>query len=233
MVKNILLIEDEPNVAAFIKKGLEEQYFNVFLAYDGRTGLDLLGQKQVDIIILDIILPDINGKEVCRKIRTLGYTSTPILMLSALGTTENIVEGLDMGADDYLTKPFKFRELLARLKALGRRRNFTVNQSGTLSLSDLELDRESKSARRAQKTIYLTSTEYRLLEYLMLNKNKVLSRIDILENVWDIGFNMGTNVVDVYINYLRNKIDKGQATKLIHTVIGMGYIMRTLSEHED
>lgn len=233
MARNILLIEDEPNVAAFIKKGLEEQNYTVLLSYDGQTGLDLLGQKQIDLVILDIILPDISGIEICQKIRQLGYASLPILMLTALGTTENIVEGLNIGADDYLVKPFKFKELVARLEALGRRGNIAVSVMGPLTFFDLELDREAKTVIRAQKTIRLTSTEFRLLEYLMLHKNKVLSRMDILENVWDIGFNMGTNVVDVYINYLRNKIDKGHARKLIHTVIGMGYIMRTTEDHED
>ncbi|QWX82611.1 response regulator transcription factor [Cellulophaga sp. HaHaR_3_176] len=227
MLTNVLLIEDEQNVAAFIKKGLDELGFDVIISYTAKMGLELLHQKNIDIIILDVILPDGNGIDICKKIRALGYNQTPILMLTALGTTENIVEGLGAGADDYLTKPFKFRELVARLEALSRRikHNNTTNQL-VLTIADITLNCESKIVNRGGKELKLTSTEYRLLEYFLKNKNKVLSRIDILEYVWDIGFNMGTNVVDVYVNYLRNKIDRNSDTKLIHTVIGMGYIMK-------
>lgn len=225
-MKNILLIEDEPNVAAFVKKGLEEEGYNVLVAYDGEIGLELLSQNLVGLIILDIILPGINGLEVCKKIRSEGYKDIPVLMLTALGTTDNVVTGLDSGADDYLPKPFKVKELLARIRALLRRRNLSENVDHILKMADLELDRNTKTAIRKDKEIKLTSTEYRLLEFFMKNQRKVLSRIDLLENVWDINFDMGTNVVDVYVNYLRNKIDKGFEPKLIHTVIGMGYIMK-------
>lgn len=164
--------------------------------------------------------------EVAKEIRSRGHSETPILMLTALGTTDNIVNGLDAGADDYLIKPFKFKELLARLRALERRKNFTVSPQAKLKIANLELDTDAKVVKRDKDEIKLTSTEYRLLEYFMKNPNKVLSRIEILESVWDIGFDIGTNVVDVYVNYLRNKIDKEYSPKLIQTVIGMGYILK-------
>ena len=232
-MKSILLIEDEQNVAAFIKKGLQEEGYDVLVAYDGQTGVDLLTQSQIDLIILDIILPRINGLEVCKQIRHKGFKEIPILMLTALGTTDNIVKGLDTGADDYLVKPFKVKELLARIRALLRRKSLSDNIIQVLKIADLELDRDSKTVIRAGAEIKLTSTEYRLLEFFMKNQRKVLSRIDLLENVWDINFDMGTNVVDVYVNYLRNKIDKGFKPKLIHTVIGMGYIMKEESYNNE
>lgn len=226
MLREVLLVEDEPNIAAFIKKGLEELDFNVMVAYNGETAMDLVSQKDFHIVILDVILPDFSGLEVCRRMRNMGFREIPVLMLTALGTTDNIVNGLGAGADDYLIKPFKFKELVARLEALLRRKNLTADFGQTLQMADLKLDRDSKTASRSGTEIKLTSTEYRLLEYFLKNRNKVLSRMDILENVWDISFNMGTNVVDVYVNYLRNKIDKGFERKLIHTVIGMGYIIK-------
>lgn len=227
IAKQILVIEDEPNVAAFIKQGLQESGYKVWVAYDGSKGLELLKQMEIDLVVLDIILPMMDGREVAKKIRELGYSSLPIIMLTALGTTENIVQGLDAGADDYLVKPFKFKELLARIRALTRKKSFAVTHNQKLSIDDLELDRASKIVIRASQELKLTSTEFRLLEYLLMNKNRVLSRVDILENVWDVNFNMGTNVVDVYVNYLRNKIDKKFESKLIHTVIGMGYVLKS------
>ena len=188
--------------------------------------MELLKQKEIDLVVLDIILPGIDGIEVAKRIRAFGYESLPIIMLTALGTTENIVRGLDSGADDYLIKPFRFKELLARIRARTRKVALSVISDKILTIEDLELDMDAKIVKRAEKEIKLTSTEYKLLEYLLKNKNRVLSRVDILENVWDINFNMGTNVVDVYVNYLRNKIDKKFETKLIHTVIGMGYIIK-------
>lgn len=226
MIKNILVIEDEQNVAAFIQQGLQEEGYGVYLAYDGQIGFELLTQKNIDLIILDVILPGINGLEIAKKIKSSDFQETPIIMLTALGTTDNVVKGLDSGADDYLIKPFKFKELLARIRALTRRKNASNNDVQKLQIADLELDRDAKVVKRAGKEIKLTSTEYRLLEFFMKNKNKVLSRIDILESVWDINFNMGTNVVDVYVNYLRNKIDKDHEPKLIQTVIGMGYTLK-------
>ncbi len=226
MAKRILVIEDERNVATFIKQGLSEADYEVLLAYDGRQGLELLKHKEIDLVVLDIILPGMDGRDVAKKIRELGYKDLPIIMLTALGNTENVVKGLDAGADDYLVKPFKFKELLARIRALTRRNGSALTANPKLVVSNLELDRDAKVVQRAGKEIKLTSTEFRLLEFLLKNKNRVLGRIDILENVWDINFNMGTNVVDVYINYLRNKIDKNHDPKLIQTVIGMGYVIR-------
>lgn len=226
MAETVLLIEDEQNVAAFIQQGLQEAGYEVYLAYNGHQGLALLEQKIIDIIILDIILPGMDGIEILKHVRSSKFHEIPILLLTALSNTDSVVSGLDNGADDYLTKPFKFKELIARLRALARRRGNGVQQTDILAIADLELDRTAKSVQRGGQEIKLTSTEFRLLEYLLINKNKVMSRIDILENVWDINFNMGTNVVDVYVNYLRNKVDKKFDNKLIQTVIGMGYIMK-------
>lgn len=226
MAKSVLVIEDEQNVAAFIKQGLSEAGYEVFLAYEGRSGVELLKQKEIDLVILDVILPGNDGKAVARTIRELGYQNLPIIMLTALGTTENLVQGLDSGADDYLTKPFKFKELLARIRALSRRNGSKGVLDQKLTVLDLELNSDAKTVKRAGQEIKLTATEFRLLEFMLKNKNKVLGRIDILENVWDINFNMGTNVVDVYVNYLRNKIDKNHTNKVIETVIGMGYVIK-------
>ncbi|UII77846.1 response regulator transcription factor [Flagellimonas sp. HMM57] len=233
MAKRILVIEDEQNVAAFIKKGLNEVGYEVFLAYEGAQGLELLKQKRIDLVILDVVLPSMDGRLVAKKIRELDYENLPIIMLTALGTTENVVKGLDSGADDYLVKPFKFKELLARIRALSRRHISTLSINQKLVVFDLELDRDAKIVKRSGDEIKLTSTEFRLLEFFLKNKNRVLSRIDILESVWDINFNLGTNVVDVYVNYLRNKIDRDYKPKLIHTVIGMGYIVKEPTNHED
>lgn len=197
------------------------------MAYDGLNGLELLKQNQIDLVVLDVILPGIDGREVAKKIRQMGYSTLPIIMLTALRETDNIVKGLDAGADDYMVKPFKFKELLARIRARTRKQGELANTNQKLTIEDLELDTDAKVVKRAGKDVNLTSTEFRLLEYLLKNKNRVSSRIEILESVWDINFNMGTNVVDVYVNYLRNKIDKKHETKLIHTVIGMGYVIKS------
>ena len=223
---NILVVEDEPNVAAFIKKGLEEQSYEVDVAYDGNTGLQLARQKDYSLVILDIIMPNTNGLEVCKLLREWDQ-ALPILMLTALATTDDIVTGLESGADDYLAKPFKFKELLARVKALTRRKNLQTNVTNKLTFADLEMDLETKAVSRNGKLITLTAREFTLLEYFMKNPGKVLSRIDLLENVWELNFDLGSNVVDVYVNYLRNKIDKDFPVKLIHTVIGMGYALKT------
>lgn len=167
-----------------------------------------------------------NGFDVCKKIRDLGYKEIPILMLTALNRSDNVIKGLDMGADDYLTKPFKFDILKARLRTLLRRKNLSMEHSDILKIADLELDQSYKTVKRNGKEIKLTSTEFRLLEHFLMNQRKVLSRIDLLESVWGIEFNINTNVVDVYVNYLRNKIEKGFDSKLIHTVIGMGYMIK-------
>lgn len=222
----ILLIEDTHDLISVIVRGLNDAKMEVSVAVDGQTGLEMALNHYFDLIILDIMLPGMNGIQVCKEIRKL-KTNVPILMLTALATTENIVTGLDSGADDYMVKPFKFAELEARIRTLARRSNRDIVLSDVISVSDLEINTASKRVSRNKAAISLTSTEYRLLEYLAKNQNKVLSRIQILENVWDIDFNMGTNVVDVYINYLRKKIDQTESAKLIHTVFGMGYIMKT------
>lgn len=221
---HILFVEDEPNVVAFVKKGLQEQSFEVDVAYDGMTGKSLAMQKDYSLIILDVILPNSNGIEVCQAIRKLNQT-VPILMLTALGSTDDVVTGLDAGADDYLTKPFKFKELLARVRALTRRNNLGM-QTNLLTVGDLEVNLDTKTVSRAGKTIVLTAKEFSLLEYFIRNKGKVLSRLDLLENVWELNFDLSSNVVEVYVNYLRNKVDKDFDRKLIRTVIGMGYVMK-------
>jgi len=221
---NILLVEDEPKVAAFIKKGLEEQLHQVKLAYDGNMGRKLALEEDFELVVLDAVLPELNGFEVCKQIRRF-KKELPILMLSALGTVNDKVNGLESGADDYLTKPFHFEELLARIKALDRRR--TIVLPGTVyEVADLQMDCYRKTITRAGNMIILTVKEFTLLEVLMYNKNRVLSRTYIAESVWGINFNRGTNLIDVYINYLRIKIDKGYDKQLIQTIIGMGYMIR-------
>lgn len=229
-MKKILLVEDESHVVAFIKKGLTEEGYDVTVAFDGNMGWDIFRDNQFDLVILDIMLPGKNGIEVCSLIRQVN-TAVPVLFLTALGTSENIVLGLNTGADDYIVKPFKFIEFLARIKTLLRRTEGVVAESqpmhsNTYSFLDLMVDDNAKEVTRGGIEITLTSTEYKLLIYFLQNKNIVLSRMDILENVWGLNFNLGTNVVDVYVNYLRKKIDQNFETKLIHTVIGMGYILK-------
>ena len=220
----VLLIEDEPKVASFIKKGLEEQAFEVDQAYDGTFGVKLALQNEYDLIILDVILPHMSGLDVCREIRRHN-TTVSVLMLTALGTTDDKITGLDAGADDYLTKPFEFKELLARMRALSRRG--TENSSGEkLTIADLELDVVKKIVTRGGKPINLTAREFALLQYLLRNKERVVSRVDITEQVWETSFDTGSNVIDVYINFLRKKIDKDHPAKLIHTLVGMGYVLK-------
>jgi len=221
---NILLVEDEPKVSEFIRKGLKEQKYNVEFAYDGLTGEKLALNEEFDLIILDVILPGISGVELCKRIRKY-KVDLPILMLTALGTTKDKVEGLEAGADDYLVKPFHFDELLARIKALGRRRNL-ISPGTVFKIADLVVDSYKRSVHRKGKEIALTTKEFSMLELMMANKNRVLTRTFIAENVWGINFDRGTNFIDVYVNYLRAKIDKGYDQKLIHTVIGMGYVLK-------
>ena len=226
---SILLIEDEPDVVDFVKKGLGEESFEVSVALNGVDGLEMAINNPYDIVLLDIMIPEKNGIEVCKEIRGRGI-HTPILFLTALNTPDNIALGLNSGADDYLVKPFKFNELIARIRAILRRLN--VEKIGAIKsktkyfISNLVLDDDAKQVTRNGKEISLTATEYRLLFTLLKNKGKVLSRMDLLENAWDINFNVGTNVVDVYINYLRKKIDADFEPKLIHTAVGMGYILK-------
>jgi len=223
IILKILVIEDEQSVASFIRKGMEEQSFFVDVAYDGQTGKQLALQNQYDVILLDIILPQINGLQLCREIKK--EVAVPILMLTALGTTNDIVTGLDAGADDYLTKPFKFQELLARIRALARRTKESEVQS-VFRLANLDVDYRTKAVRRDGKNIKLTAHEFYLLQYFIRNRGIVVSRADIAESVWENSMDTGSNVVDVYVNYLRNKIDKAFSPKLIHTVYGMGYIFK-------
>ncbi|WP_324670712.1 response regulator transcription factor [Hymenobacter sp. GOD-10R] len=219
----ILLVEDELKVVATLKMGFEEEGYEVDVAYDGKVGQHLALSNSYDVIVLDVGLPYLNGYELCTLIRRRDAT-VPILMLTALGTTDNKVEAFQLGADDYVVKPFAFRELLARVQALARRA--TRASPAELVAADLELNPQTKVVRRAGQLINLTAREFALLELLLLHKNEVLSRPLIAEKVWTLNFDTGTNVVDVYINYLRNKIDKPFAYPLIQTVIGMGYVLR-------
>ena len=219
----ILIIEDEPKVATFVKNCLEEHQFNAEVAYDGLLAERMINQFEYDLVILDVIIPHVNGIELCKWIKST-KPNLPVLMLTALGTTEDKISGFDAGADDYLVKPFEFRELLARIKAISKRSKGNILTGNKIIVSDLELDLDKKIAYRGDQTINLTAKEFMLLEYLMRNKGRVVSRIDIAEKVWEITFDSGTNVVDVYVNILRKKIDRNFPNKLIHTRIGMGYI---------
>lgn len=226
-VKKILIVEDEPKVAQFIKEGLEESSYEANIAYDGLIGKSMAINESYNLIILDINLPYINGFELCRQIREI-KKDIPVLMLTAHGTTEEKLMGFESGADDYLLKPFEFSELLARIKALLKRTNNSTVSENILNIADLEINVDTKIVRRGSKIIELTAKEYLLLEYLAQNKGRVLSRVDIAEKIWDIRFDSGTNVIDVYINFLRKKIDQGNRVKLIHTKIGLGYVLKEI-----
>jgi heavy metal response regulator len=219
----ILVVEDEKKVASFIKKGLEEENYAVDIAYDGEEGLVLAKINEYDLVLLDIMLPKLDGMEVLRQIRGNG-SGVPILMLTAKDAVEDIVSGLDSGSDDYLTKPFSFAELLARVRALLRRK--TKEKTDLLTIGDLILSTSTHRVKRGGKEIELTAKEYALLEYLMRNPNRILTRTLITEHVWDYHFDPSTNVIDVYVNYLRKKIDQGFEKKLIHTIRGSGYMIK-------
>jgi len=219
----ILIVEDEKKVARFIQQGLEEEHYSVDVAHDGERGALLAETQGYDLLILDVMLPKLSGIEMTRRLRA-SRLATPILMLTAKTATEDKVAGLDSGADDYLTKPFAFAELLARVRSLLRRGS--KEKSTVLSIADLELDTVSHKAKRGERAIELTAKEYALLEYFLRNKNRVLSRTIISEHIWDYNFDTGTNLIDVYVNHLRNKIDSGFERKLIHTVRGVGYVLR-------
>jgi len=226
MESRILIIEDEPKVAAFIKKGLEEQSYTADIAFDGLIGRNLALNETYNLIILDLNLPVINGYDVCKEIRKYN-NNIPVLMLTAMGTMDDKIKGFDSGADDYLLKPFEFRELLARIKALLKRSEGNLTQKNNiLSIDNLEVDTDRKTAKRGDTEVELTAKEFALLEYLLINKGRVLSRAEIAEKIWDITFDTGTNVIDVYINFLRKKIDANFEIKLIHTKVGMGYILK-------
>jgi len=221
----LLLIEDEPKTLQSIRQGLEENGYEVDIAYDGMIGKQLARNNTYQLIISDIIIPGINGIELCKEIRSWG-DETPILMLTALGTTDDKVTGLDAGADDYLVKPFEFKELLARVRALTKRGTTVSHTAQILRFADLEVSLDAKTVHRSGNKINLTAREFNLLVYLIRNQGRVISKVEIAEQVWDIGFDTGTNVIEVYVNYLRKKIDKDYPVKLIHTQFGMGYVLK-------
>ncbi|WP_373512775.1 response regulator [Persicitalea sp.] len=223
---NLLLIEDEPKTVQSLKQGLEENGYAVDVAYDGLIGRQLAMRNSYHLIVSDIIMPGLNGVELCKELRKSG-NQTPILMLTALGTTDDKVVGFDAGADDYLVKPFEFKELLARVRALTKRGS-SVNQTAQIMrFADLEVNMDAKTVHRAEQKIDLTAREFNLLVYLIRNQGRVISKAEIAEQVWEIDFDSGTNVIEVYVNYLRKKIDRDFPEKLIHTQFGMGYVLRT------
>ena len=221
----LLIVEDEPNLLSILRKGFAENNNDVSVALDGKTALEMIENYPFDVVILDVMLSDINGIEICRRLRA-NKNFVPVLLLTALGTSENIVTGLNAGADDYVVKPFKFGELDARVNALNRRANQDNEKVDAIVIADLEINAKAKSVKRNGESIVLTAKEFKLLYYLAKNSGRIVSRDQILDNVWDINFDMNTNVVDVYINYLRKKIDKPFTTKLIHTMKGLGYVIQ-------
>lgn len=224
----ILIVEDHVKMADSISKGLEDSGYKAEVAYDGFIGKRLSETKNYDLIILDVNLPLMNGYELCADIRARN-AEIPVIMLTAMGSTEDKLMGFDRGADDYIVKPFEFRELLARIKALLKRSVAEKNDQKILKVADLEVNLDSKSVRRGVIPIELTAKEFSLLEYLIRNKGKVVSKADIAEKIWNIKFDTGTNVIEVYVNFLRKKIDKNFPVKLIHTHIGMGYVLKDSS----
>ncbi len=221
----VLLIEDEPKMARSLKKGLEEHQIEVDAALDGLSGYQLAVGNEYAVIISDIILPELNGIDLLLQLRNTG-NRTPVILLSALGQTDDKVTGFEAGADDYLTKPFEFRELLMRIRALARRPVDTYQSSPSLRFADLEMNLETKEFFREGQKIALTPREFSLMEYLLRNPGRVISKNEISERVWNLHFDTGTNVIEVYVNFLRKKIEKGFAKKLIHTQFKNGYILR-------
>lgn len=222
----ILLVEDEPKIADTLRFGLSENGFEVFVAYNGKIGYKMFQNNSLDIIILDINIPELDGYQLCKMIRE-GNKNIPIIMLTALSTIDDKIEGYDAGADDYISKPFEFKELLMKIRVLLRRTADNHYPVGTvLHAGSLHMNLDTKEVKRDDVTINLTAKEFQLLEYLLRNKNRVVSRADIAINVWDIDFDSNTNIIDVYINYIRNKIDKPFPNKLIQTHVGMGYVLK-------
>lgn len=221
----ILLVEDEKKIADALKKGLTENQYEVEVAYDGLAGKDLFNSQPFDLAILDINLPGMNGYDLCKEIRSHNQ-QIPLMMLTALNAIDDKIEGFDAGADDYVVKPFDFKELLVRMRALLKRLRQVATHTNLLKVSDLQMNLDSKEVMRHGKAISLTAKEFQLLEYLVKNKNKVVSRADIALNVWDIDFDTKTNVIDVYVTFLRKKLDRDFANKLIHTQVGMGYMLK-------
>lgn len=223
---NLLVIEDEKKIADSLQQGLEESGYMVRVAYDGTIGEKIFQQQDIDLVLLDVNLPGINGLELCRRFRQKKST-VGILMLTTLSSLPDKIDGFNAGADDYLPKPFSFAELIVRIKALLRRKDTTQLPAGNiLQLADLQMNLDTKQVFRSGNPIQLTAKEFQLLEYFLRNKNRVLSRADIAEQVWNIDFDTHSNTIDVYVNYLRKKIDKGFEDKLIHTQVGFGYIMK-------
>ncbi|HAK80184.1 DNA-binding response OmpR family regulator [Runella defluvii] len=226
-LKRILIVEDDSRIAQNISKGLREKGFDTEVAYDGLIGSKIASANHFDLIILDINLPSMNGYEVCKHIRQRN-PNVPVLMLTALGEADDKIEGFNVGADDYIVKPFDFRELLARVNVFLKRSHSDTEPAGgnTLRVADLEINVDTKAVTRSGQTVDLTPKELALLEYLVRNKGRIVSKADIAEKVWDMNFDSGTNVVEVYINFLRKKIDRDFETKLIHTKSGMGYVLK-------
>lgn len=220
----VLIIEDEPEVSSFIKQGLEEQLFDVEVAYDGIIGKRLILSRNYDVVVLDIVLPGMNGFELCQVIKE-EKPSLPVLMLTTLGTRSDKLTGFNAGADDYLLKPFEFEELVARIKAVARRSQKPSTTENILRFEDLKLDLDRKIALRSDKQIKLSAKEFALLEYFMQNAGRVIPRAELAEKIWNLRFETGTNVVEVYINMLRNKIDRDFDVKLLHTRVGHGYVL--------
>ncbi len=225
---HILIVEDEKKIADSLKQGLSENSFYADAAYDGAIGLKMFRNNPYNLVILDINLPGMNGYDLCKAIRAIN-PDVPVVMLTSMSAVEDKIEGFDAGADDYIIKPFDFRELLVRVRALLKRIHSTVATGTLLKAGDLVMNLDSKEVTRDSQVISLTAKEFQLLEYLLRNKNRVLSRSDIALQVWDIDFDTRTNVIDVYVNYLRKKIDKGFDEPLIHTQVGMGYILKDKS----
>lgn len=224
--RRILVVEDEQKIADALKQGLTENGYAVEVAYDGKIGWRIFESSPFDLAVLDINLPGMNGYELCNVIRKKNV-QVPVVMLTALSTLDDKIEGYDAGADDYIIKPFEFRELLMKIRALLKRTSNQHAPTGNLlRAGDLEMNLDSKEVKRGNTSISLTAKEFQLLEYLLRNKNRVLSRADIAINVWDIDFDTNTNVIDVYINYVRNKVDKPFGEKLIQTQVGMGYVLK-------
>jgi two-component system, OmpR family, copper resistance phosphate regulon response regulator CusR len=224
--RNILIVEDEQKIADTLKLGLTENGYHVDVAYDGTIGLKLFEAYPYNLVVLDINLPGINGYELCRRMRAKN-AHVPVILLTALSSLDDKIEGYDSGADDYIIKPFEFKELLMKIRVLLKRTTHqNIPTGNVLKAGDLEMNLDSKEVKRNNVIIQLTAKEFQLLEYLLRNKNKVVSRADLAINVWDIDFDTNTNVIDVYINYVRNKIDKNFEQKLIQTQVGMGYILK-------
>lgn len=225
---HILIVEDERKIADSLKQGLTENGFETEVAYDGNIGWKIFRSRPFELVILDINLPGMNGYELCKSIRAANE-AVPVVMLTAMNAMEDKIEGFDAGADDYIIKPFDFRELLVRIRALLKRIHTTVATGTLLQAGDLIMNLDSKQVTRNGQAISLTAKEFQLLEYLLQNKKRVVSRADIALHVWDIDFDTRTNVIDVYVNYLRKKIDKGFDEPLIHTHVGMGYVLKDKS----